>query len=230
MLAVENLDVRYAATPVLRELNLALAPGLVHGLVGRNGAGKTTLLDAIYGFVRPHSGTIRFHGRPVLPDDVGYLPAELTFYRRITGREYLRIFHARNRTFDVAAWCGIFDLPLDRFVDEYSTGMKKKLALLGVLRLDRPVLVLDEPNNGLDLESNQLLGQLLRVWAERGRTVLVTSHVLESLTRTCDAIHLLGNGAIEGSYDAARFDRLEAQLLSAQMSHRLHTLRRLAAG
>jgi ABC-2 type transport system ATP-binding protein len=228
MLSIERLVVRRGAVEVLRGADLALEPGRVHGLVGRNGAGKTTLLDALYGFLAPAAGTVSFDGRPALPTDIGYLTTENFFYPRITGREYLGLFAARH-AFDVEGWGTLFELPLDRFVDAYSTGMKKKLALLGVLSLGRPVLALDEPFNGLDLETNRLLARLLRMLAAEGRTVLLTSHVLESLTSTCHRIHLLDAGRIAGSFGADEFGRLEDELVRGDAA-RVGRLRELLGG
>ncbi len=228
MLSIERLVVRRGAAEVLRGVELALEAGRVHGLVGRNGAGKTTLLDALYGFLAPAAGAVTFQGRPALPTDIGYLTTENFFYPRITGREYLRLFAARH-AFDVEGWSALFELPLDRFVDAYSTGMKKKLALLGVLSLGRPVLALDEPFNGLDLETNRLLARLLRMLATEGRTVLLTSHVLESLTSTCDRIHLLDAGVVSASFGADEFGRLEDELVRGDAG-RVGRMRELLGG
>lgn len=228
MLSIEGLVVRRGAVEVLRGVELSLEAGRVHGLVGRNGAGKTTLLEAVYGFVAPHSGRVHFDGRPALPTDIGYLPAENFFYPRITGREYLALF-AAQREFDVAGWGALFELPLDRFVDAYSTGMKKKVALLGALSLGRPVLALDEPFNGLDLETNRLLYGIIRMLADEGRTVLLTSHVLEALTATCHRIHLLDGGSITGSFAEDEFPALEAELARGD-SARMGRLRELMGG
>lgn len=230
MIAAEGLVVRYGTTPVLTGLDLVLEEGRVHGLVGRNGAGKTTLLETLYGFVRPSAGRVLFRGAPLRRSHVGYLPAAELFYPRLTGREYLAVFRSSAPGFDVEGWNRVFDLPLGRLVETYSLGMRKKLALLGVLSLGRPVLVLDEPYNGLDLESNQLLAHLLRTLAEGGTTVLVTSHVLGSLTHGCDAIHLLAGGRILRSFARAEFGDIEAHLLDDGTVAKLALIRALLDG
>jgi ABC-2 type transport system ATP-binding protein len=229
MLSIDSLEVRYGAAVVLRGLSLELEPGQVHGLMGRNGEGKTTLLDAVFGMVHPRAGSIHLRGAPIRSCDVGYLQAHTFFYPRITGREYLRIFQSRHPAFDVEAWSQILELPLDRLVERYSAGMQKKLALLGILSLDRPVLLLDEPFNGLDLESNHLLGRLLRMLAVSGKTILLTSHILESLTRSCDRIHLLASGAVAGTFHPGEFDRLDALMLSGATGEKLDLAHRLLA-
>jgi ABC-2 type transport system ATP-binding protein len=105
--------------------------------------------------------------------------------------------------------------------------MKKKLALLGTLSLGRPVVLLDEPMNGLDLESNLILNRLLRNLSDAGRTVLVTSHVLESLTRACDRIHVLEGGQISHSVPQSRFAELEGHLLTKESEAKLEHVRSL---
>ncbi|HEX8670488.1 MAG TPA: ATP-binding cassette domain-containing protein [Longimicrobium sp.] len=228
MISIEKLTVRYGSTPVLNGVDLVVDGGQVHGLAGRNGAGKTTLLDALYGFVRPSGGVIRFRGEPLRSREVvGYLPAPSFFYPKITGREYLGVFRAGRAGFDVAEWNRVFDLPLDRLVETYSLGMRKKLALLGVLSLGRPVLILDEPFNGLDLETNQILTRLFRELADAGHTVLLTSHILASLTTGCDAVHLLSAGRIERTFRAGEFDGIEALLLDGEVGGKLELVRRL---
>jgi ABC-2 type transport system ATP-binding protein len=228
-LTIERLVVGYGPHVVLSELDLVLRGGTVHGLVGRNGAGKTTLLETLAGFLRPRSGAVKLDGPSPTLRDVGYLPMESYFYPRITGREYLSLFRGEGARFDADAWGSVFELPLDRFVDDYSAGMRKKLALLGVLSLGRPVLILDEPANGLDLESNLVLGALLRELAAAGRAVLVTSHVLESLTAVCDEIHLLDGGRIVHRATRSDFPALAGHLLTAESEAKLARMRSLVA-
>ena len=229
MLSIERLSVGYGSRTVISGLDLELAPGQVHGLVGRNGAGKTTVLETIYGFIRAREGTITLDGKRPTARELAYLPMENHFYPKITGREYLRIFQARSPDFDPDAWAPIFELPLDRYVDGYSAGMKKKLALLATLSLGRPVMLLDEPMNGLDLESNLLLGHLLRSLADSGRIVLVTSHILESLTRACDQIHGLEDGRIAHTIPRSGFAELEERLLTRESEARVEQMRTLIA-
>jgi ABC-2 type transport system ATP-binding protein len=234
-LALDDVWADHGAEPVLRGVTLAVTRGGVHGLVGRNGAGKTTLLDVVAGHLAASRGRLTLGSRPLHRDDVAYLPTELHVYPRITGREHLAVF-AAGRAYrglapvDADAWADPFALPLDGFADEYSAGMRRKLALLGVLALGRPVLLLDEPANGLDVEANHLLNDLLRTLAAQGTMVLVTSHVLEALAATCEQIHLLEAGRIAASYGAAEYGGLAARLLSDEVAARREALRRPAGG
>ena len=211
MLTIDNLSVSYGTHTVLSQLDLSLERGGIHGIVGFNGAGKTTLLNAIYG-IPAQRDCIRFDGAPLSRRDIAYLETEVFFYSRITRQDYLDLFKARNGRFDFETLCSVFSLPLDHFVDSYSTGMKKKLALTGILSLDRKVLLLDEPFNGLDLESVSVLQLALRKLRTAGRLVVVTSHILESLSPLCDAIHLLQDGRIYKSYLPVEYPLLADKL------------------
>jgi len=227
MLTVHDLHVSYRGAPVLERCSAEFVEGAVHGIVGRNGAGKTTLMEALFGFIRSSSGTALFRGKPLAQNQIGYLPTENFFYSFMTGLEYLQIVAGGGPMEAAGKWAEIFEVPLDRYVDHYSAGMKKKLALLGVVMLGRPVLLLDEPMNRLDLQSNLLLGNLLRELATRGTTVLVSSHVFESLTAVSDKVHLLSGGRVERSFERHEFDSLRGSLSDVEAEARLNDLRTL---
>lgn len=214
MIAIRNLTIGYNQKMVLNDLSLDLEEGLVHGIVGLNGAGKTTLLHTMYGLIKPRYGTIVHQGRRMHRMEIGYLEAENHFYRNITGREYLTLFRTAGKPFDNDQWNTLFHLPLDALIETYSTGMRKKLALLAVIRLQRPVMILDEPFTGLDLETSRLMGHILDALRKEKRTIIVTSHILETLTRVSDIIHHLKAGTIVQSATRSDFDALEQSLFS----------------
>lgn len=226
MLTIENLKVCYKKeTTILKDMNLSMETGKVHGFVGLNGAGKTTLLNAIYGFITPAAGQICYNGQPLKRKDIAYLESENYFYPYMTGREYLHLFPEGKTAFDMESWQQLFSLPLDEITENYSTGMRKKLALLAILKPDKPVLILDEPFNGLDLESSHLLAMIIEQLQSKGKTILITSHIYESLTGCCNYIHYLANGIIVHSYIKDNFHILkeELQRMIEQQSARLIT-------
>lgn len=215
MLTIRNLQVEYKKQSlILKGITLSMESGKIHGIVGLNGAGKTTLLNTLYGFIRPVEGSILYNDNPLHRRDIAYLEAENYFYPYMTGREYLDLFPAGGNGFQVDNWQKLFNIPLNDITENYSTGMKKKLALLGVLKPDKPILILDEPFNGLDLESAHILTLILQQLREKGKTVLVTSHVFETLTSGCDYIHHINNGMIEQSYSKEQFGMLKELLFS----------------
>lgn len=129
MFTIRGLSVGYGSDPVLEDVDLDLASGRIHGLIGVNGAGKTTLLDSIFGLIRVDRSLFQVDGAVLHRKQIAYLEAVNYFYPNITGREYLKLFLHYNRGFTLEAWQEIFRLPLDGLIAHYSAGMKKKLAL-----------------------------------------------------------------------------------------------------
>jgi ABC-2 type transport system ATP-binding protein len=224
MFTINNLTFGYGgigkgAKAVLKGVSLEVPSASVSGIIGYNGAGKTTLLDAIYGLVAAPREVFVLDGRTLKRENVAYLQAQNFFYSGITGRDYLELFRSKGRANDLSdssdgkrdsieMWGELLSLPLDESIENYSTGMRKKLALAGVLMLDKEMVMLDEPFNGLDVEAVAILQRILRRLADRGRTVIVTSHIIESLTGVCDRLALLREGRIEKMYGRDEFESL----------------------
>src|SRR5665811_1144688 len=161
MISIENLKVNYGENTVLKSLNLVIPSASIHGLVGLNGSGKTTLLNSIYGIKEKQAGSISYGSAPIEKNKIAYLESVNYFYPYITGKEYLMMFRTQNVNFNIDNWNELFELPLDKLVEDYSTGMKKKLAFMGVICLNSEILILDEPLNGVDLETVQKIKSLL---------------------------------------------------------------------
>ncbi len=213
MISIENLTVSYTqGTKVLNSLNLSISDGYIHGIVGLNGAGKTTLLNTIYGLKKIQHGTITFNQKKINKKYVSYLVTENFFYSNITAREYLSLF--KNADFELDTWNELFCLPLDKIIDEYSTGMKKKLAIMGILKQNKSIMILDEPFNGLDIETARIIRAILLKFKEKSKTIIITSHIIETLTNLCDYIHYLEKGKIKFSCDKANFAQFEQQLFT----------------
>ncbi len=211
MITINNLTVSYNnSNNVIDNLNLSLMEGLIHGIVGLNGAGKTTLLNTLFGLKKHDKGTILFDNQKINKKSVSYLVTENFFYSNITGIEYLNLFN--NKEFDVKQWNKLFLLPLDSIIDRYSTGMKKKLALLGILKQAKPLMILDEPFNGLDIETCRIIRMILLRLKEKGKTIIITSHIIETLTNLCDYIHYLDNGIIKYSKDRQGYSEFEREV------------------
>lgn len=210
MITIENIEISYnSGKPVINELNLSLEMHKIHGLVGLNGAGKTTLLNALYGLIPINGGKIEMDGKPGTKKLISYLQAESFFYSNITGSEYLSIF--KNADFKTERWNELFKLPLKSIIDSYSTGMKKKLALLGIIKQDKPIIILDEPFNGLDIETSRILRLILLGFKER-KTIIITSHIMNTLTNLCDWIHYLEGGKIKFNIEKGQFSTFETKL------------------
>lgn len=212
MINVQNLSVSFSNHEVLKNISISFEPGLVHGIVGLNGAGKTTFFNTLAKMLKPDAGLITLNGEPLAIKDSAYLETSNYFFSRITGNEYLQIFSQTNAAFNLAALQEYFKLPLDELIENYSTGMKKKLALLAVLKQDKPVFLLDEPFNGLDLEANKILEIIIVSLKEKQKTVFVSSHIIDPLLSTCDKIHLLQDGVFTKTYLKPAFANLEEEL------------------
>ena len=206
MIIIKELTVSYGEKIILENLSLELGAAKVHGLVGLNGSGKTTLLNTIY-------GTILYNDKPIRRSDISFLETENHFYSNITGREYLGLFKPFGKETD-EAWNRLFKLPLDQIIDGYSTGMKRKLALMATLKQDKPIVILDEPFNGLDMEASRVLSMLIARLREKGQTIIVTSHILETLTGICDYIHCLNDRKIQFSRKKDEFGDIDGEIFS----------------
>ncbi|MCS6969298.1 MAG: ATP-binding cassette domain-containing protein [Cytophagales bacterium] len=212
MLELKSVSHYYHQVRALHEIHLTFLPGQVHGIVGTNGAGKTTLLMLISQLLKIQQGTIELNRKAISSTEVAFLPAHTYLYHYITGQEYLALFQAHNPSANFEVLNRIFRLPLHRLVDEYSTGMRKKLALMGLIALNRPVFVLDEPFNSVDMEGVFAFQEAIKWLAKQGKIILITSHIFESLASVCDYIHYLQEGVICGSYDQSHFDHLHQAL------------------
>lgn len=214
MISINNLTIKYGNHTVIDNLNIDIHLGFVYGLVGLNGSGKTTLLNALYGIVKKTSGRIFLNDKILKKSDLSFLPTENYFYSNITAREYINFFRYYNPSFSNEYLLNIFDLPLDSLIESYSTGMKKKLAILACLVLDKKIMILDEPFNGLDVESVYIVNRIINILKDNGKTIIITSHILDSLRYICDSIFYLSNGKIQNTFDKSEFYILDSLLKS----------------
>ena len=219
MLKINGLTFAYSDTPILQDLNFSCKRGKVRGILGPNGAGKTTFFNNLFGFLKPSKGTILLDDQPLRKEQISYLETEPYFYPLLKGKEYLNVLTAKNPSFDVNYWNKLFELPLDTLIETYSTGMRKKLAIMGILAADTDVLLLDEPYNGVDLETVESIYFILEKLKEQGKIILLTSHVLPTLTNTCDQIDWLKDKHFFRSFSKNEFEELEQQLQSMIREH-----------
>ncbi len=218
MIKINDLTVHYGSHSVLNNLCMEIHSNTIHGLVGLNGSGKTTLLNTVYGLKNRVTGTIQYDNRDIKRKDIAYLETINYFYPRITGQEYLTLFKTQNPTFDIDKWNTLFELPLKKLIDDYSTGMKKKLAIMGIICLNREVLILDEPFNGVDLDTVQKIKTLL-LKLKTTKTILITSHILESLLPICDSISYLNDGRIEFTKNRNNFTEIENEIFAVRQDN-----------
>ena len=223
MISVSGLSKRYGKTEVLKNINLEFSRGNVYGIVGENGAGKTTLFRCIAG-LEDYEGEIVADLSP-LKNHLGLLLTEPFFFSKITGKEFIRLLcHARGKTKVDIDGKNIFDLPLDQYASTYSTGMKKKLAITAILLQENHYFILDEPFNGVDIQSNIILTEIILKLKELNKIVLISSHIFSTLSDTCDEIHLLRKGEQIKSVPKAAFKSLEEEMKSITIGNRIERL------
>jgi len=217
IIVLENLEKRYGAIRALEGLTLELPPGPT-GLLGPNGAGKSTLIKLLLGQLEPSGGKARIAGfdptqkaqRLALRRKVGYMPESDCLIPRMNGVEIVTALgrltgmsarDAITRAHEVLDYVGL-DEARYRGLDEYSTGMKQRLKLAQALVHDPDLLLLDEPTNGLDPKGRKHLLELVHdLGHAQGKSILLCSHLLPDVERTCERVIMIHKGRIrsEGS-------------------------------
>lgn len=223
MIAVQNLSKKYGANEVLKNISVLFEQGKVYGIVGENGAGKTTLFRCIAG-LESYEGKINSSLTP-LKNHLGLLFTEPFFFQKITGKEYIQLLcNARGQKISDIEKRNVFDLPLNQYASTYSTGMKKKLALTAILLQGNDYFILDEPYNGVDIQSNIIITEIIHKLKELGKTVIISSHIFSTLSDTCDEIHLLSHGSFTKSVQKNDFRELEAEMKQATIGKTIDML------
>src|SRR4051794_38766746 len=191
MITIEKLTKKYGANTVVRDISFKARPGRVTGFLGPNGAGKSTSMRMMVGLTTPTSGTATIDGRPFadLPNpgrEVGVLLDASAQHAGRTGREILGIAQRtmglpRARVEEMLHKVSLTEKEAERRVRNYSLGMRQRLGIATALIGDPPVLILDEPANGLDPAGIRWMRDLLREYADQGGTVLLSSHLLHEI-------------------------------------------------
>jgi ABC-2 type transport system ATP-binding protein len=223
MIRVQDLSKQYGKNVALNNISATFLPGNVYGIVGVNGAGKSTLFRCIAG-LELFKGTISSDKEP-LKNHLGLLMPEPYFFSRITGKEYINLLcSARNIHIDDIEGRNVFDLPLAHDVTTYSTGMKKKLAIIAILLQQNEYYILDEPFNGLDIQSAILLTEIILKLKQAGKIVLVSSHIFATLNSICDIIFTMEDGSFTNVVEKCNFQTLEDEMKRQVIGNKLDKL------
>ncbi len=204
IVVTNGLTKRYGDRVAVDAVNLTVRQGEIYGFLGPNGAGKTTTLRMLLGLVRPTSGAARVLGyAPGSPDGlrrIGSLIEGPGFYPYLSGRENLRVLARYASLGDVAVAAALEQVDLtDRGHDRYrsySLGMKQRLGVAAALLGDPALLILDEPTNGLDPAGMADMRDLIRSLADRGQTVMLSSHLLAEVEQICDRVGVIADGRL----------------------------------
>jgi ABC-2 type transport system ATP-binding protein len=209
MINIKNLHISFDSKTVLNNISIEFDGPKIIGIAGLNGAGKSTFFNALSGVIKTNKGVITYHQNDFNYDTIAYLETSNFFYSNITGNEYLNIFKNTNSQFQLATFQFHFKLPLDDLIETYSTGMKKKLALLGILKQDKQIYLFDEPFNGLDLESNKILEWVITALFNKGKTIFISSHIIDPLLAICHQICYLEDGQFTRTFLKDEFNEVE---------------------
>lgn len=215
------LSKTYGTFDAVKALELTVRRGEVFGFLGPNGAGKTTTIRMMMGILVPSGGRVTIAGldchsqRALVQQRVGYLPDNPVFYDYLRGREILQFvgeMHGLSRR-EAASRCerALQDWGLSEATDEfavnYSMGMKKKLGLACALLHEPEVLILDEPTNGLDPRAAREVQDRLKAIADQGRTIFLSTHLLDMAERLCSRIGIIDRGSLIAEGTAAQLRR-----------------------
>jgi ABC-2 type transport system ATP-binding protein len=207
---ISHVTKSFGVKVALSDISFSVPSGQICGLLGPNGAGKTTLFRLLMGILKATEGVIlidgydAFENRVEVKRLVGFLPDEPVFYSYLTAREVLELsagMHGldvkatMDRISTLIAHLRLAD-DIDAFAEEYSRGMKKKLGLLLAMLHEPKLLILDEPTNGLDVESIHLFYNLMKEEAGRGTTVLFSSHLMDHVTKLCSHAVIINEGNV----------------------------------
>jgi ABC-type multidrug transport system ATPase subunit len=220
LVEVDHVTKSFGDKIAVKDVSFAVPSGQICGLLGPNGAGKTTLFRLLMGILKATEGALRVDGLDVFEKRVeakrliGFLPDEPVFYSYLSGREILELSAAMHGLDVPATMARLAPLYLkmrladdiNNYAEDYSRGMKKKLGLLLALLHQPKLLILDEPTNGLDVESTHLFYDLISDQARQGTTVLFSTHLMDHVTKLCSHAVIINQGTVvaKGSLDELR--------------------------
>lgn len=210
MISIRNVTKKYDDVTAVEDLSLDVRPGELFGFLGPNGAGKTTTIKMICGLLLPTSGSIAICGYDIVKQPIqakskiGLVPDTPVIYKKLTGREFVRfvgeLYNVDSETTERRAneLLEIFEMKdsADQLIETYSHGMKQKIMITAALVHDPDVLVLDEPTVGLDPRSAKVIKDLLRGLCRKGKTVFMSTHILEIAERVCDRVGIINKGKL----------------------------------
>ncbi|MFJ8154341.1 ATP-binding cassette domain-containing protein [Streptomyces sp. NPDC094468] len=226
-LTVAGLHKSFGRTRALDGLDLDVETGEVHGFLGPNGAGKSTAVRVLLGLLRADSGAARILGRDPWKDAVevhrriAYVPGDVTLWRNLTGGEVIDLYGRLRGGLDARRRADLldrFELDPTKKGRTYSKGNRQKVALVAAFAADVDLLILDEPTSGLDPLMEEVFQRCVAEERDRGRTVLLSSHILSEVEELCDRVSIIRNGRTVESGSLADLRHLTRTSVSAELA------------
>jgi ABC-2 type transport system ATP-binding protein len=230
MLEARSLTKYYGAIAAVRDVSFTARPGQILGYLGPNGSGKSTTVRMLVGLMEPTAGDVLWNGRSIFADlsafrsRLGYVPEEPFLYTHLTAPEYLRLVGGLRGVDDrvlgekIERLMHVLNLTDDQYstLAAFSKGMRQKVQLASALLHHPELIVLDEPFSGLDVSATLMLRSVIAALAAEGRTILMSSHVIEIVEQMCTDVVILSEGKVV-AHD--RVDRLRGLQQERSLEH-----------
>ncbi|GGX65669.1 ABC transporter ATP-binding protein [Streptomyces fructofermentans] len=226
-ITVAGLRKSFGTTHALDGLDLEVEPGEVHGFLGPNGSGKSTTIRVLLGLLRADAGAVRMLGRDPWADAVelhrrvAYVPGDVTLWRNLSGGEVIDLYGRLRGGLDAARRAELverFELDPTKKGRTYSKGNRQKVALVAAFASDVDLLILDEPTSGLDPLMEAVFRRCVAEERDRGRTVLLSSHILSEVEELCDRVSIIRGGRTVESGSLADLRHLTRTSVTAELS------------
>ncbi|MEU9777907.1 ABC transporter ATP-binding protein [Streptomyces sp. NPDC047968] len=226
-ITVSGLHKSFGRTHALDGLDLDVAPGEVHGFLGPNGSGKSTTIRVLLGLLRADAGSVRvlggdpWHDAVELHRRIAYVPGDVTLWRNLSGGEVIDLFGRLRGGLDPARRAELverFELDPTKKGRSYSKGNRQKVALVAAFASDADLLILDEPTSGLDPLMEGVFRNCVARERERGRTVLLSSHILSEVESLCDRVSIIRQGRTVETGTLAELRHLTRTSVTAELA------------
>lgn len=204
MISVDNLTKAYNDKNVIENISFNLESGKIYGLIGANGAGKSTIINCVTGVFKPDEGEILMdksavYDNSVAKEKIGLIPDEPIFVSSYSVKRFVKYYKSFYTNFSDEVfdkYCDVFSIDTKKSADNLSLGQKKRLQIALVMARDTDVIVMDEPENGLDNDARNDFRNIIRNVADEGKSILISSHDLGNIENMCDEIIFIDNGRI----------------------------------
>ncbi|MCW8100838.1 ABC transporter ATP-binding protein [Streptomyces tauricus] len=226
-ISVSGLHKSFGGTHALDGLDLDVETGEVHGFLGPNGAGKSTTIRVLLGLLRADSGTARLLGRDPWADAVelhrrvAYVPGDVTLWRNLSGGEVIDLYGRLRGGLDETRRADLverFELDPTKKGRTYSKGNRQKVALVAAFASDVDLLILDEPTSGLDPLMEEIFQRCVEEERDRGRTILLSSHILSEVEELCDRVSIIRKGVTVETGSLADLRHLTRTSVTAELA------------
>lgn len=213
---IQNLTKDYGNQKGIFDVSLSIQEGEVFGFLGPNGAGKTTTIRHLLGFIQPQKGSATILGQDcwkeshLIKRQMGYLPAEIAFPENMTGIQLIHHTANMHQLTDLTRANELiarFEFDPSTSIKRMSKGMKQKVGIVCAFMHDPKILVLDEPTTGLDPLMQSVFIKLIQEEKEKGKSILMSSHIFEEIEGTCDRIAMIKDGKIVSTSNRKEFER-----------------------